>query len=188
MSQDKEIHKSERPAGSPPSGEPDFLVVGKLRRTHGLQGELLMEVLTDFPERLEPGVVVYVGQKHRKLHIRSQRFQNQHLLIAFDEFNTPESAAELRNQLVFVHAGDRPPLPEGEYYHHQLLGLRVVSDEAQDLGILDQILETGANDVYVVVPEAGPELLLPAIESVILNIDLDRGEICVHLLPGMLPK
>jgi 16S rRNA processing protein RimM len=188
MTQEDKLHKSERPAGSPPSGEPDFLVVGKIRRTHGLRGELLMEILTEFPERLKPGVVVYVGQEHRQLHIRSQRDHNQGLLIAFDGFHNPESAAELRNQLVFVPAGDRPPLPEGEYYHHQLLGLRVVSDEGQDLGIMRQILETGANDVYIVVPEAGPELLLPAIESVILDIDLDRGEMYVHLLPGMLLK
>jgi 16S rRNA processing protein RimM len=188
MSQGKYIPNSERPAGSPPPGEPDFLVVGKLRRTHGLHGELLMEVFTDFPERLEPGAVVYAGEEHRKLHIRSQRFQNQFLLVAFDEFHDPETAAELRNKLVFVHASDRPPLPEGEYYHHQLIGLRVVSDEGQDLGIMTQILQTGANDVYVVVPETGLELLLPAIESVILDIDLEHGEICVHLLPGMLPK
>jgi len=180
--------KSEQPAGSPPPGEPDFLVVGKLRRTHGLHGELLMEVLTDFPERLEPGESVYVGEEHRKLHIRSRRFHNQFLLLAFDGYHDPESAAELRNQMVFVLASNRPPLPEGEYYHHQILGLRVVSDEGQNLGTLSQILETGANDVYVVLPQDGPELLLPAIESVILDIDLENGEMLVHLLPGMLSE
>jgi 16S rRNA processing protein RimM len=188
MKQGNITFRPERPAGSPLPGEPDFLVVGKLRRTHGLHGELLMEVYTDFPERLLPGVIVYLGQEHRRLHIRSLRFHDQLLLIAFDDYHDAESAAELRNQLVYVRAADRPPLPDGEYYHHQLLGLNVVSNDGRYLGVLTQILDTGANDVYVVLSETGSELLLPAIESVILDIDLERGEMRVHLLPGILPE
>jgi 16S rRNA processing protein RimM len=182
------VAQTELPAGSPQPGEPAFLVVGKLHRPHGLRGEMVFEIYTDFPERLEPGVSVYVGENHQPLRIRSRRPSHTTLLLAFEGFKDPESAGELRNQLVYVRADDRPPLPEGEYYHHQLLGLQVVSDEGRELGKLTQILDTGANDVYVVRSTSGAEILLPALASVIMDIDLEAGKMLVHLLPGLLPE
>ncbi len=179
--------ESQWPAGSSPVGEPAFLVVGKLRRPHGVRGELVMEVITDFPERLEPGVTVYIGEDHQPHEIRSKRPHGALMLITFDAYRDPETAGGLRNQLVYVRADDRPPLAEGEYYHHQLIGLSVVSDVGQRLGQLTQILQTGANDVYVVRPEIGREILLPAIPDVIQDIDLAKGEMLVRLLPGLLP-
>jgi 16S rRNA processing protein RimM len=77
-------------------------------------------------------------------------------------------------------------LPEGQYYQHQLIGLKVISDEGQALGQLAEILETGANDVYVVRGGGGKDVLLPAIEDVILGIDLDKKEMRVHVLPGLI--
>jgi len=176
-----------QPAGSPGEGEPVFLVIGKLRRPHGLQGEILMDVLTDFPERLEKGVIIYMGDQRRPLKICSRRWQNKAMLLAFDGFMDPETAGQLRNELLYVRADDRPPLPEGEYYHHQLLGLQVVDETGQGLGVLTKILDTGANDVYVVRPARGQEILLPAIEQVILDIDLERKQMKVHILPGLIP-
>ena len=173
-------------AGSPSTGEPVFLVVGKLRHAHGIKGEVLMDVITDFPERLRTGVTVYAGDQHRPLRIRSRRRHDPGLLLSFDGYDSPEAAAELRNQLVFVSAHDRPPLPEGEYYHHQIIGLTVVSDDGRTLGRVQEIINTSANDVYVIRPESGPEILIPAIESVILNVDLAGGILQVHLLPGLL--
>jgi 16S rRNA processing protein RimM len=176
------------PSGSPSDGEPVFLVVGKLRRPHGLRGEILMEVITDFPERLKRGLEIFVGEEHRPLRIDSLRKNDQTILIAFEGFPTPEAVGEFRNQYVYVRAEDRPPLPEGEYYHHQLIGLRVVSEEGQALGTLTYIMDmAGANDVYVITPEHGPEILLPALTETILEVDLERGEMKVHLLPGLLP-
>jgi 16S rRNA processing protein RimM len=179
----------QEPAGSPLPGEPVFLVVGKLHRAHGVRGEVILEVITDFPERLHSGVTVYVGDEHRSERIRSSRTHSEGMLVAFDAYSDPESASGLRNQLVYVRADDRPPLPEGEYYHHQLIGLKVITDEGRMLGRLKQILDnTGANDVYVLQPEQGREILLPAIADVIRKIDLSRGEIQVHLLPGLLEE
>jgi 16S rRNA processing protein RimM len=94
----------------------------------------------------------------------------------------------LRNQFVLVRADDRPALPEGEYYHHQLIGLLVVDEREIALGELVEIMQTGANDVYVVRLRAGGELLIPAIDSVILAVDLERAEIQVQLPPGLLPE
>ncbi len=120
--------------GSPPDGEPAFLVVGKLRHPHGVHGEILMEVITDFPERLQSGMTVFVGEDHQPQRIRSLRGHGRGLLLTFDGFTTPETVGALRNAMVYVPTADRPPLPEGEYYHHQLLGLRVVSDDGQRAG------------------------------------------------------
>jgi 16S rRNA processing protein RimM len=176
------------PAGSPGKGGPEFLVVGKLRRPHGIRGEISMEIFTDFPERLRSGITVYVGEEHIPHQIRSRRSIHNGLLIAFQDIDTPEAAVALRNTFVYVRADDRPSLPEGEYYHHEIIGLQVVSDEGQALGELVEILSYPANDVYVVRPPAGPELLIPALQSVIVNVDLAAGQMQVHLLPGLLPE
>jgi 16S rRNA processing protein RimM len=87
-----------------------------------------------------------------------------------------------------VRADELPALPEGELYQHQILGLRVVSDDGLNIGRLESILETGANDVLIVRQATGGEILLPVIDDVILDIDLDAGEIRVHLTPGLLPE
>lgn len=182
-----ELPPPERRAGSPQPGEPDFLVVGKLRRPHGVRGELILELVTDFPERLQPGMLLFVGEDHTPLALRSRRPYQRDLLVAFDGFTTPEQSGKLRNSFVFVRTADRPPLPEGEYYHHQLIGLRVVEVGGGELGVVRDILQTGANDVYVVRTLQGAEILLPAIDSVIQEIDLGAGELRVTLLPGLLP-
>ena len=174
------------PSGSPPTGEPVFLAVGKLRRPHGVRGEIQMDVLTDFPERLNPGVTLFVGPENRPQRLRSRRWHGQALLVAFEGCDTPEEAGLLRNMLVSVPADDRPALPEGEYYHHQILGLRAVTEEGRFLGTIIEILETGANEVYVLRPENGPEILLPGIAEVILSIDLEQNEMRVKPLPGLL--
>ena len=177
---------NDNPAGSPKSGEPVFLVVGKLRRPHGIKGEMLMDILTDFPERLEPGATLYLGPNHKPVIIRSTRPGGNELLIGFKDYNTPEIVSDMRNQLLYVTAADRPPLPEGEYYHHQLIGLCVVDETGTELGKIVQILDTSANDVYVVRSETSADILLPATEEVILDVDLDQGLVHVHLLPGLL--
>lgn len=186
MTDVKSLPLPDMPAGSQGSGEPVFLVVGKFRRSHGVVGEMLMEPITDFPERLQAGVTVYVGQKHQSHQIQSCRQSGSFLLIRLVGYDTPEEAGELRNQLVYVRADDRPPLPEGEYYHHQIIGLRVITEEGRFLGVIREILNNPANDVYIVQPETGREILLPALKSVILSVDLAKGEMLIHLLPGII--
>ena len=188
MNSQKSEHASSRPeSGSPNVGGPEFLVIGKLRKPHGLRGEILMSVWTDFPERITPGVELLVGRDYQPLVVRSVRWHRQDMLIAFEGYQDRERAGELRNQLLYVRAADRPALEEGEYYLHQLLGLQVISDDGRHLGQVVRIIETGANDVFVVQASDGREILLPDIESVVLGIDITRGEISVHLLPGLLP-
>jgi 16S rRNA processing protein RimM len=173
------------PSGSPRSGEPVFLAVGRLGRPFGVQGEILMAVYTDFPDRLEPNITLYVGPEHHPLLVNKTRWHGGKLVISFEGYTTREKVGELRNQWVMVRTAERPPLPEGEFYHHQVLGLRVVDDAGLFLGTLKEILTTGANDVYLVKTEQGGEILLPAIDSVVLEINLDEGVIRVKLLPGL---
>jgi 16S rRNA processing protein RimM len=169
----------EAKTGSPSSGEPVFLAAGQLRRTHGLTGEMVMTILTDFPRRLRKGKTVFVGEKHEEMEVESTRQHNKDLLITFVGIETQEDANRLRNKILYIQASTLPDLPEGEYYHHQLIGLTVVDEQDKVLGELTEILETGANDVYVVKSSAGEELLLPALEDVILAVDVPAGRMRV---------
>jgi 16S rRNA processing protein RimM len=174
-------------AGSPPTGEPVFLAVGKLRRPHGVHGEIIMDVLTDFPERLKPGKQLVVGAHRIPVQIHTVRGHDRAILIAFTGYDTPEKAGEFRNQILYTTAANQPPLAEGEFYHHELIGLQVVDDQDAPLGELREIMETGANDVYIVRLENGAEILLPAIDEVILEINLEKKVMRVHVLPGLVP-
>lgn len=174
-------------SGSPDSGEPEFVAVGQLRRPHGVRGEIVMSVWTDFPERLKPGVEVYIGDNHKPIHIRSVRWHRDDILIAFDEYPVREDVGLLRNQVLSVHVDDLPPLEGGELYLHQLIGLVVIDDATDEpMGRITEILETGANDVYIVRDEHGSEILLPAIDPVILDIDVENNRMRVHVLPGLI--
>lgn len=175
-----EQQPQETTTGSSSPGEPVFLAVGRLRRSHGLNGEILMDVLTDFPERLHVGKSVYVGDSHEEMHITGVRGHDRELIVHLRGITNPEEVARLRNALVFVKASDLPGLPEGEFYHHQLLGLTIVNEEQAVLGTLDSILETGANDVYVVTTPEGKELLLPAVDEVVLEVDLAKRQMVVR--------
>jgi 16S rRNA processing protein RimM len=172
--------------GSPTVGEPEYLVVGFLRRSHGIRGELLMDVRTDFPERLKTGKTVFVGDSYQPMVIASLRSISIGMLVRFRGIKTPEEAGQYRNTWVYVPTANRPALPEGEYYHHQLVGMNVVTDEDHQLGVLADILETGANDVYVVRDPDGNEILLPAIPPVILEVRLADRQMRVHLLDGLI--
>ena len=108
--------------------EPGFVVVGKLRRAHGVRGEMVMEVLTDFPERLVPQKVVYLGDSHQPIKLRTVRNHDRYLLVSFEGLYDPDAVGAFRNELVCVRIDHLPELPQGQYYHHQLIGL-VVLDE-----------------------------------------------------------
>jgi 16S rRNA processing protein RimM len=144
-----------------------------------------MEVLTDFPERLIEGMLLYVGTEQQPLHLVKRRYHREALLVTFEGYETPEAVGEFRNQYAFIPISGLAPLPEGEYYHHQVLGLRVVDENGAGIGTIVEIIETGANDVYVVRQEGGSDILLPAIDPVILDVNLNSGEMLVHLLPGL---
>ena len=168
-----------------PFGEPVYLTVGYLRRPHGVHGEMIMDLHTDFPERMKSGRKLFVGEGHQPRTLTDVRPHQSGLLVKFKGVETPEEAGLLRNQWVYISSKDAEPLPEGQIYQHELFGFRVVDDNDNLLGEIVEIIETGANDVYVVKDDAGREILLPAIPSVILELDTDRRLMRVHLLEGL---
>ena len=177
--------RRDKQTGSPIQSEPVFVVVGIARKPHGLRGEMLVQVLTDDPERFKPGAEFLLGEQQTPVQIANIRQHNQGLLVAFEGFPTRESLEGYRNAPLFMRVEDLPPLPDGEYYQHQLLGLDVADEDGASLGTLHEVLETGANDIYLVRDSEGGELLLPAIKDVVLSVDLDAKRITVRLLPGL---
>jgi 16S rRNA processing protein RimM len=175
----------ERPAGPPTAGGPDFLLVGKVRRPHGVHGDVVVEIYTDSPEKLIPEKVVFLGEHHDKIIIARRRSHNEGLLLGFEGVTSPEQAGRFRNQIVSIASSETPELPEGQYYFHELIDLNVVDEDGNNLGKVTEVLETGANDVYVIKNTNGHELLLPAIPDVLINVDLASKTIKVHLLPGL---
>ncbi len=183
----KRAARKNQTPGSSLTGEPVFLAVGRLGKPHGIRGEIKMLVLTDFPDRLKPNDVVYVGDERQPRTLRAVRPHQGHLLVAFEGLTDREQASRLRQQFVCVHVDNVPPLPDGEYYHHQLIGLQIITENGAALGKLAEIIETGANDVYIIRPEDGKDILIPAIDDVILTIDLEARTMLIRVMPGLLP-
>jgi 16S rRNA processing protein RimM len=176
---------TEKSSGSP-KGESIYLAIGFLRRPHGVQGEVIMDLHTDFPDRIKSGRKVYIGEKYEAFTIDSARTHAKGLLVRLRGFDSPETAGRFRNQWVYVKASEVPALPEGQHYKHELIGLTVMIDSGEKLGILSEVLETGANDVYVIAKEDGKEILLPAIPDVVLDVNMDDKVMKVHLIDGLL--
>ena len=147
-----------------------------------------MRIYTDFPERLQPGTEIYLGEAHTRTTIQTAKWHTDTLLITIEGITDRNSAEDLKSQWVMVREDDRPALPAGEYYHHQLIGLDVIDGNGQSYGKVAEILSTGANDVLIVVQEGQPELLIPATDEVLVEVDLSEGKIVVNLIPGILPE
>jgi 16S rRNA processing protein RimM len=131
------------------------------------------------------GRKLFVGEEHKLMTLAGVRPHQSGLLVQFKGVDTSEDAGLYRNQWVFIKAGDAPPLPEGQLYQYELIGFKVIDDGDNLLGELVEILETGANDVYIVRDDSGREILLPAIPSVILDLQPALRVIRVHVLEGL---
>lgn len=166
--------------GSPEQGESVFILIGKIQKPHGVDGDLTIFSISDEPERFSPGNSVWIGEDHKEYKIQSRRFADRTQIIHFRGLNTPEDAGLLRNRLIYTRQSDLPPLPEGEYYHFQLIGLTVLDETGVKIGVLSEVLTTGANDVYLVIDEDGHEHLFPAIKSVIIRTDLVQQQMIVR--------
>ena len=156
--------------------------VGFIRRPVGLRGEVLVEPLTDRPERFEPGNALRVGG--REMRIREAREDGRGLVVLLSDINDLETAQKLRGAYLEVDAADVPAPPEGAHYHWDLLGLEVVGVNGETVGTLADVLEYPANDVYVVNGPGG-ETLIPAVSAVVKAIDIESGRMVVELPPEL---
>lgn len=166
--------------------EPDFLIIGRIIKPHGVKGEVSVNVLTEFPERFDTMQSVFLGDDHsaKETGIVSMRWSHDKVLMRFEGHTNRNDVEDLRGVYLKVPIEDAITLEDGSYYHFQLENLKVLTDTGESLGYLSQVLETGANDVYVVKTEKG-EILLPATHEVILSVDLESETMTVHLLPGL---
>ena len=176
--------QSQDTAGSIGPVEPAYVLIGKLQKSHGVRGEISMRVITDFPERIRRGKTIYIGTDFHPNKVTGTRWKHDLLLLKLDGYDNPEDVRELAGLDVFAAVKDLPTLQAGRYYHHQLIGLRVFEGE-EDLGVLAAIMETGANEVYIIDQADGQELLIPAIPEVILKVDLEQKRLEVRLLEGL---
>lgn len=166
------------------SAEPQFLVAGHIRAPHGVKGELRVQVLTDFPERFQPGAEVWVGDFPQPFRVERARFTDDIVRLRLAGVGDRTAAEALRGLDIRVPRGEAMPLPEGTFYIHDIVGLEVWTEEGERLGEVSEVMSLPANDVYVVDSEQG-EILLPAIRDVILDIDIETGRLTVRMLPGL---
>jgi len=163
---------------------PRHLIIGRVLRPFGVRGELKVEILTDFPERFASLRQVFIGDDAKSFPVERARLHSGTVLVKLAGIDTPEDAAQLREQLVYVAIADAVSLPENRVYLYQLIGLRVRTSDGQTLGEITDVLDTRANDVYIV-SDGTRELLLPAIPDVVKEINLTRGEMIVKLIDGL---
>lgn len=166
----------------------ELVSIGRIVGTHGYKGMLKVMPLTDFPERFQglEEIQVVQGRKISRHRIASCSPYKELLLMKLEGIDDLETAQTYRQAWLGVEEKDIFPLPPGYYYQFQLMGLAVYDIEKGYLGILKEVLETGANDVYAVDSEIYGEILLPAIQQVILEINLEEKKMTVKLLDGLL--
>ena len=165
--------------------EPRYLSVARIIRPWGVRGEMKLEVLTGFPDRLDRLKRVYLGPDAVPHEVQRFRWHSGELHLLLSDVRDVNAAEALRGQLVRIPLEEAVPLGPGEFYEHQIVGLSVVTTEGEPLGQVTEVMATGANDVYVVKGRRG-EVLLPARAEVVRSIDLDAGIMTVTLLPGLL--
>jgi 16S rRNA processing protein RimM len=166
--------------------EPRYLAVGRIRRPWGVRGELKVEILTDDPTRFQRLETVYVGPQFVPYRLERARLHKGHVLLKLANCDERDAAETLRDLLVQVNIKNALPLEEGEYWVYQIEGLEVWTTEHEPLGVVQEVLETGANDVYVVRDRSGRQVLVPALKDVVLEIDVDAGRMVVKLPEGLI--
>ena len=160
----------------PPKGR---ITIGRVGAPQGIHGELRVIPLTDFPERFEGLKEIMVGDE--LLHVESVRYHKQFVLMRFREYAVREDARALTGRLLTVAREDAAPLGEGEFYTFDIIGLHVFDMAGAELGVVENVLRTGANDVYQVRGKDGKELLIPALKAVVKEIDVKDGRMTVEL-------
>lgn len=166
----------------------DLLRVGVIANTHGIRGEVKVFPTTDEKERFKDlkKVILDTGKEQKVLEIQSVRFFKNLVILKFKGIDNINDIEMYKGKDLLVTREDAVPLEEGEYFIADLLDLDVYSDEDEKIGVLYDVMQTGANDVYVIKTEEGKEILLPAIDECILDIDLEESRMTVHIMEGLL--
>lgn len=165
----------------------DKFRVGVITNTHGLRGEVKVFPTTEDPERFRDlkEVLLDTGKEWLELEISSVRFFKNLVIVKFKEFNSINEIEQYKGKDLYVSRENAIPLEEGEYYLADIIGAAVVTEDGAVFGELKDVLETGANLVYVVLHE-GKEVLLPVIPDCVKNVDVEQRKVTVHIMKGLL--
>ena len=165
----------------------DLLQVGVITSTHGVRGEVKVFPTTDDPQRFKKlkKVILDTGKEQLDLDVQSVKFFKNLVILKFKQFDNINDVEKYKNADLLVTREHAVKLEPGEYFIVDLIGLQGISDEGEDLGELTDVIQTGANDVYVFTKQGQADLLVPKIPDCVKEIDLEKGTVLVHLLPGL---
>lgn len=172
----------------------DLLQVGALTKTHGVHGEIKVFPMTDDVRRFKKlkSTILDTGKEKLELEIESVKFFKQYVILKFKGFDTIESIEKYCGKGIYVTRENAVKLGKDEYFIADLIGLSVVDADGviapcdNTCGVITDVIQTGANDVYEIKLNDGRELLLPAIKECILSVDMESGIMRVHVLDGLL--
>ena len=166
----------------------NLLRVGVITSTHGVRGEVKVFPTTDDMNRFKKlkTVILDTGKEKKTLHVESVKFFKNMVILKFKGFDNINDVEMWRQKDLLITRDQAVKLSPDENFIVDLIGLTVMTDEGEKLGVMQDVLQTGANDVYIVKMVSGKEVLLPAIKECILNVDLEKGEMLVHVLDGLL--
>lgn len=166
----------------------DLLKVGVITTTHGVRGEVKVYPTTDEPERfLELDYVLLdTGRELRKFEIKNVKFFKNLVILKFKGVDNINDIEKYKGRDLWIPREEGQELEEDEYYIADLLGMSVVLEDGQEFGTLKDVMETGANDVYIIDSAEHGEVLLPAIKECILDVDLEKNVMTIHLMKGLI--
>ncbi|MGQ8871736.1 ribosome maturation factor RimM [Paenibacillus sp. TSA_86.1] len=168
----------------------EFMNVGKIVNTHGIRGELRIMPLTDFPEvRFAKNAELYLftPDNHPVLvTVESSRLHKNMYIVRLKEYGNINEVEKFKGSIAKVSKENLAELEDGEYYFHQIVGCTVLTEEGETLGTISEILTPGANDVWVVKTPAGKEVLIPVIDDVVLDVNVEQKQVKIHLMEGLL--
>ncbi|MBG9784290.1 ribosome maturation factor RimM [Shouchella lehensis] len=164
--------------------------VGRLVNTHGVRGEVRVLSNTDFgEERFAIGSQLKVAsspdEKGTLIQVKSHRKHKNFDLLTFEGYTNMNEVEEFKGKYMYVSEKQLSELGENEFYYHEIIGCQAIDEDGHSLGMIKEIIETGANDVWVVERKGKKDLLLPYIEDVIKEVNLNEGIVKVHLLEGL---
>ncbi|MEF9933644.1 MAG: ribosome maturation factor RimM [Clostridium sp.] len=168
----------------------NYLKVGQILKPHGVRGEVKVYPLTDDYKRYTKLKSVFTTKdevKFDSIEIESVKFVKEFPVIKLKGINTVNDAEKLRQEYIYVDRDNAVKLPDDAYFIADLIGMNVITDEGEELGVLVSVFPTGSNDVYEVKsPNHKKNILLPAIKDVILDIDIEARIMKVHILEGLI--
>ena len=164
----------------------DYFRIGVITEPHGVQGEVKVYPTTDDVLHLKKVKEIYMPTKEgwQTLHLKGMKLQNDRIILRFAEFTDRNAVEKLRKTELYVDRAHAIPLGEDEYYISDLIGLAVYEEDVQ-IGVVKDVIETGANDVYQIERTDGTELLLPAIRQCVLRVDVEGGRMDVSVMEGL---